>query len=550
MLTEHAVVKALQENGTTHWFGFPGETTLPLYNAMEDAGVFHFLARDERCAAHMADAYARITGKTGVCDAPAGMGVPFLCPALLEAYNSSSPVLAVVSSTPLDKRGRWPTSELDQAGLLSPITKAQFLVADAETAAKTTHNAYREARKNRPRPVLLEITYDLFGKNSGYERGGPIDPVVENAPDKLIRAAASALASSKKPAILAGGGVFLSGAERELKGLCETLGIPVATTLTGKGCLPEDHPLSLGVVGGKGRPFANIYVSSSDCVLVLGSKLGEKATNRWTLIKNEPSVIRVDIDEKELANNYPRATRIRGDIKKILKKMVAAATNPTAGNARTRIAELKKAWLDSFEKSCEYPGTSIKPQTVIRELQRLAPKNTILVADGSVSSGWAGACWNANGTGRRFIAGRGTGMIGFALPAAIGAKIGAPNDPVVSLAGDGGFMFSAEELEAAKRHGIPFVQIIFNNSALGLLQLHEQYVYKRSAIPSFSAIDFCRLSEALGAQAIAIDRKSEVPDGIRSALHADGPVVLDVKIDASELSPDFKNTLARKGIRI
>lgn len=550
MFAEETIVKTLESHGVKFVFGFPGETTLPFYGAVAKSGIKHIIARDERCAAHMADGYARATNKLGVCDAPAGMGTPFLCPALLEAFNSSIPLLAVVSSTPLAKRGKWPTSELDQEKLFAPITKKRFLIAREKDACKTTNEAILAALEPRTQPVLLEITYDVFRKKSSFKKLPTSKKKPWNVSREKLKKALSLLLKSSKPLIFVGGGIFLSNSCQELAKLSERLLVPVATTLTAKGAIPENHPFCLGVAGGKGRSYANDYFSQVDCVLVLGSKLGEKATLSWTLFNSKPKVIRVDVDNKELLNNVVPDIAFQSDLKFFLKEFLKLVEShaPKIDRSLDFYAQ-KNSWLNELEKTSIYSGDSVKPQLLIKTLQEISPKNVLVVADGSTASGWTGVCWQANGAGRKFIGCRGTGMIGFALPAAMGAKIGSPKDTVISFTGDGGFMFSCEELETAKRHSIPFVQIILNNQSLGLLQKHQQYVFGENTLPDFTKIDFCKLSESMGVKAFKIERKSELKEKLSQAIKLKEPVVLDVVIDKSELSPDFKNTLKRKGIR-
>ena len=546
MLVEEVIVKTLEANGVQNAFGFPGETTLPLYKALKESSIKHYLARDERCAAHMADGYARITNKIGVCDAPAGMGVPFLCPALLEAYNSSTPMLAIVSDTPKELKGKWATSELDQETMLKPVTKQQYVVSIPNNAAALTAKAIKESISGRSRPTLLQISYNLFGQTSKYSTLKLLQKKGKTISSNLAIKAIAMLLNAQKPLILAGGGVFLSGAENELIRFAEQTMVPVATTLTGKGAIPEIHPLSLGVVGGKGRDYSNEYAMQADCVLILGSKLGEKSTNSWTFFK-KTKLIRVDIDKKELNNNYNAEIKFNSTVKLALQTFLKCLTL-NIKHQKNKFLNQKKSWSTNFDKQCEYNSSVVKPQFIIKKLQELSPKNTILVADGSTASGWTGVHWICTDIGRKFIASRGTGMIGFSLPASIGAKIGASHDKVISISGDGGFMFSCHELETAHRYNIPIVQIILNNQSLRLLQQHGKYFLGDEIISNYDNVDFVKLSESCKVTALEITRKSQVQNALKTALAAEEPIVLDFKIDRNELSPDFVNTLKRKKI--
>lgn len=505
----------------------------------------------EEMGAHMADGYARVSYKPGICCGNQGAGVSNLVTGLAEAYKSSIPVVALAQAVPLRSVGKNGVQELDQAPTFKTVTKWVGEVHDASRIPEFVKRAFRVATTGRPGPAMLHFHEDQLAEQGDYvisaEKEYARVPAERVAPDKgKIRAAAELLVRADSPCILAGGGVIQSQAWAELIELAELLMIPVATTIMGKGSIPETHPLSVGgtalYIGGKyGRgSVANKIVSESDTVLLIGTRTQEMSTSHWTVPNPESTIIHIDIDPEEIGRNYQTAVGIVADAKLAIGELVSTImrmkTKRTESPRAKEIKRLLKEWRDlnaPYENSDSVP---VKPQRLMKELKSFIDNNTVVVSDVSTSSAWAASHLDSVTTGRTLIQPRGIGVLGAGFPLAVGAKLGAPRKKVICIAGDHAFMCGGvAELETAARYKIPVVTVILNNSALGWDKLYDEYFYGtkgrlNSAINDLTDVDYSRVAKAFGCWGRKIEKAGELSDALKEAFEVGKPAIIDVPI--------------------
>jgi acetolactate synthase-1/2/3 large subunit len=481
------VVEMLKAYGVRYVFGVPGDTGLAFYDALRAAQgeITHVLARDERSAAYMADVYARVSFRPGVCEGPSGAGATYLASGLAEAHASSIPVVALLSDTPLDSEDCNVLTALDQPALFAPVTKWRTLVKDPCRIPAAMRQAFRVATSGRPGAVQLTLPMDVLGKavatpSLHAEEACRTYPAYRTRPDPAsVARAADLLVGARAPVIVAGGGVVTSQAWRELTDLAEALGAPVGTSICGKGAIAEDHPLSLGVVGGNGgRPYANRVVAAADLVLFVGNKTDSVTTSDWTMPprSSDKIILHLDVDPAEIGRSYPTAVGLvcdarlgLADLTAAVRALVGAQHGPAGlaplqdplapvaeetGRFQPSIPRPSAAFWAEFEAKAAATTRPIKPQRVIQALANLLPADSIVVADAGTPTPFT-AAYLRSAAGRRVIIPRGHGGLGYALPGVVGAKLARPEAQVVGLMGDGSFGMSAGELETVARLGLP-----------------------------------------------------------------------------------------------
>jgi acetolactate synthase-1/2/3 large subunit len=538
--------------GVQRIFGVPGGQTLPLYHglARRTDQIEHVLVHDERSGVYAADAYALATGRLGVCDATVGPGASNLVSGLVEAYSSSVPVLAIVSDIPRrweHRRAYGSASQaFEQRRFLEGCVKWYGRVETPESLPEILHAVIRIATSGRPGPTVLEIPDDVFEDAAGPETFAPTPELTRypgtraGADAASVRQAVEVLARSRRPMVVAGGGALHAGAEAEVTALIEALGCPVATTITGKGAVPETHPLNVGIVGRFGIPMANATLEDADCVIYVGCKTGQTTTLNWTLPYLDTPIVHIDSDPQELGRNYHDTVGIAADAKLGTAALVAAlAGRPAASDwDRDRIAGLRAAWWDGpIEFKAEPEAGILKPQDLVRIMRRLMSDDDVLVSDASLASGWVATRWQTRVSGRRTFAPRGLAGLGWGLPAAVGVAeaqglrgdagtVGSPGavgNPgkggrparVFCIAGDGGWGYSMAEIETAARRGLPIIAIVLNNNSLGWIK-HSAATRFPDGIVSenFIEVSYADAAAALGAQATRVDTL----DGFEAAL--------------------------------
>jgi acetolactate synthase I/II/III large subunit len=548
-----ALVRMLQAYGVEFAFGMGGFQALPYYDALaRQDQIRHILIRDEKNGAFAADGYARMANRAAVVDATLGPGATNLISGLAEAFGASMPMVAITGEVNTSFSGRGATQESDQFSMLRPTCKASIYVPRIERIPELVRRGFALANGGRPGPINLDIPEDVFhaeydfDENSLFSDSGShvvAGRRVRPSGDS-IEAAAALLRKAVRPVVLAGGGVHLSEAYIQLKRLVDLLGVPVATTISGKGSIAEVHPLSAGICGRYSR-FANELITEADCVLVVGSKLGEIATNRWSLFRDSTKLIQIDIDSGELVHAYTADVGVWADAQLGLSDLADAleddrsAFAERAASSRARVRALRKAWLASAGEAYRSDDEPIHMARLLGEIQHALPEAGVVVADGGFAAHWSALLYDVTVAGRGYVANRGHAAIGYGVPGALGVKLAAPDRPVLALCGDNGFAMAMAELETAKRVEAPILCVVVNNMALGYVKALQSAMYADRFISvDFEDVDYVAAARALGCAGQRVDRPEDLGAALREALIAaeDLPYVLDVRTTTDPLS--------------
>ena len=533
-----AVVRLLQAHGVSHVFGLCGDTSLPLYDALQrlDHGITHVLTRDERHAAYMADAYARVTGRPGVCEGPSGGGATYILPGVVEANESSIPLLALTTDIGTASRGRFVLTELDQAALFRPLTKWNAVIDRAEDVPRLLRRAFREMTGGRPGAVHLGLPFDVQ-KAPLDEHDLGADPVppppVAPDPTALLRAA-RLLHDAERPVIVCGGGVHNAGAWNELAMLAERLGVPVATTISGKGALADDHPLCLGVVGSNGgTPETRAVLDEADVVVFVGCRAGSVTTERWRHpAPGKARIVHIDVDPRVMGANYPTEAPVVANARLALEAL-AAETKLRRGapfrDARARVAEAKAAKFARFQELATADEAPICPERLVATLQDLLPEEALVLADPGTPCPYLSAYGRQRQPGRRFLSNRAHGALGWSLGAVVGAAIGRPEAKCVAVMGDGSFAMGCGELETIRRLGLPVTLIVVSNAVFGWIKAGQRAGFgARYFSVDFSRTRHADVARAFGLDAWTVEDPAELRPALKRALAADGPTLVDV----------------------
>lgn len=534
-----ALLEALKAEGVKHIFGLPGGAIIPIYDVLYDErDIRHILVRHEQGAAHAADGYARVLGKPGVCMTTSGPGATNLTTGILNAYMDSSPVIAISGQVPSSMLGTDAFQEADMLSIMLPISKHNFIVRRAEDVPRVVRLAFKIATTGRPGPVHIDMPKDAQAKEVDveipaeveYAKSPKLEPSVEQ-----VRRAVNLLVQAERPLIFAGGGVIWSGASSEVLTLAEMLGAPVVTSLLGKGAIPEDHPLALGMLGMHGRMAANIAVTECDALLGVGVRFDDRATGDVRYFAPKAKIIHIDIDSSEIGKNVRVDAPIVGDAKHALKAIIDGL------RVQARLQKPSE-WLQRVEKMrrelaprMNHDDVPIKPQRVIKEIMGVLDENAIVVTEVGQCQMWAAHYFTVRKP-RHFISSGGLGTMGFGFPASIGAKIARPDCDVVDIAGDGSFLMNSQELATAVDNNINVVVCILNNRYLGMVKQWQDIFFqkRRSAVHLGETPDFVKLAEAYGAWGDRVARPSEVAPKLQEALKCGKPAVLDIIIDPDE----------------
>lgn len=543
-------------------FGVPGDTTMPLYDALHAAGsdIRHVMARDERAAGFMADAYARLTGKPGICEGPSGGGVTYIIPGIAEANGSSIPVICLTTDVPIADEDRGTLTAINQQDLTRAATKWNTTVKRADKLPETIRRAFRQATSGRPGAVHIVLPEDVLVEEVAApviaaEAACTIYPSYRTrGPEDETRRLYELLTGAEHPMIVAGGGAVISGAWDELNELATLLRIPVGTSINGKGSLAEDHPWSIGVIGGNGgKPQANAIVGEADTILYVGSRVNSLIT----LSSTNPgpasgkTILQVDADPMQLGNNLPAEVAICGDAKLVLGDLVAWARAergvPTAPPLRSRwerkdlIARLAPFW-DEFEIKSRSEVFPVKPQRIFAALDRVLPQASVIVADPGTMTPFTAGAFEVRRPGRSIVIPRAHGGLGYAIPAVVGAKIARPNETVVCLCGDGSFGMSGTELETIGRLNLAVTIIHFNNGGFGWIKmLQHLYFDDRFFSVDFTTLDYAKIAEGFGVRGVTITHPDQIEDAIGEATRRNSPTFIDVQTEPemTEVPPVF-----------
>ena len=549
-------------------FGMGGFQLLPFYDAVRALGLKHVLINDERCGVFAADAYARVSGRPGVCDATLGPGATNLVTGLVESLNAGVPLVVLIGDTNRDHSWKNMTQEARQVEILRPAVKEMIRVEQGGRIPEHIRRAFAVATSGRPGPVVLDIPEDVcHGVHDYPAEDFYIDSRMLSVPalrmrpaDDDVARAAALLAASQRPIVLAGGGVHLSGAAEKFTAFAERLNMPVAHTLSGKGSLPCTHRLSAGLFGRYSR-IANDLIEESDCILVVGCKLGEIATKRYALPSGRCPIIHLDIVAEEIGRSAPADVALWGDAGEGLDALSAALAATAEANAADRapyteeVARRMDAWRDEAAPRYSSGERPINMARLVAELRRAIPDNGFLVADGGFAAHWTGLLYDTTRIGRSYIVNRGFASIGYGLPGSIGAQMAAGEAPVVGLTGDGGFNMVLGELETARREGLSPTIVVVNNAASGYVKALQHVMFEGQYQSSdLSEIDYAAVAEAMGCLGIRVEDPDELGAALGRAVAETGrPSVVDVVVtrDAAKMLPgiDQRTAPVRPGDR-
>jgi acetolactate synthase-1/2/3 large subunit len=564
-----ALAEMLKLAGAGPIFGMGGFQLLPFYEACRALGLRHVLINDERCGAFAADAYARVTNRPGLCDGTLGPGATNLTTGLIEALNAGMPMIAVIGGANRQHAWKNMTQEARQFDILRPAAKDAIRIEVTARVPELLRRAFAVATSGRPGPVLIEVPEDVAHNEHDFDAAEFwIDPGTLKAqarrtrPDPdLLAAAGRLLAEADRPLILAGGGVHLSEAYDALLRLAEAEGIPVAHTMSGKGAIPCTHALSAGLFGRYDR-IANAMIAESDCLLVVGCKLGEIATRRFALIPPGKRLIHIDILPEEIGRTTRADVALAADARLALSDLADFLAD---GDARLRrraewVASVPRRmarWREGARERLESTERPINVGRLMGELNRVLPADAVLVADGGFAAHWGGLFFDTKQAGRSFVPDRGFASIGYGVPGGIGAQLGVgPKRRVVALTGDGGFNMSMGELETARRIGAPIVVCIFNNAASGYVKALQHAVFGPGNYQSsdLAEMDYAAVARAMGCHGIRVEDPDALEGALREGLaNTTSPTVLDIVVtrDPARMLPGVDNrTLAvQKGDR-
>jgi acetolactate synthase-1/2/3 large subunit len=557
----HALAEMLGLHGVDLMFGMGGFQLLPMYEGLRTLGINHHLIADERSGAFAADAYSRVTGKVAVVDATLGPGATNLVSALVESLNAGIPMVALVGDSHRQFSGRYMTQEGPQVEILRESCKELIRVEAAGRIPELMRRAFQVATVGRPGPVVVDVPEDICHELLDYQESDFwVDqsflrvPAKRTLPERTdIDSAVALLKKARKPAILAGGGIHLSRAYDELSRFAAKIQAPVAYTISGKGALADSDPLAIGLAGRYSR-FANEIFDETDCLVVVGCKLGEIATKRYTLPSGSPELIHIDIDPDALSRWKQTTVGLWGDAASTL----AALSDGLGDHAPDRhayleqIASHRSKWsqqvverlqVDSLEAELSIPE-------VLQGLASVAPSDTVVVADGGFAAHWSSLYWDTQMAGRSFVANRGFASIGYGLPGCLGASIGAGPSRVVGVTGDGGFNMSVGELETCVRIGADFVLLVLNNAASGYIKALQHAVYGAGNYQSsdLCEIDYAQVAQSYGATGIRVAQRADLLPALQKALETRGPVVVDIVVtrDPARMLPGIDSRTALK----
>ena len=525
------VWEMLKREGVNVVFGMPGGGIMPTYHSRQEYGIRHVLIRHEQAAAHAADGYARVSGRVGVAIATSGPGATNLTTGIATAMLDSVPLVCITGQVVSPLIGSDAFQEADITGITLPITKHNYLVTDVADLAETIQEAFFIARSGRPGPVLIDLPKDV----QLAETGAPLPdrevllpgycPESEPSP-AAIRKAAALISASARPVILAGHGVIQSGAEEELRALAERVDIPVAATLLGKGALPDTHRLSLGMMGMHGSAVANHAIQEADLLIALGMRFDDRVTGRIEEYAPEALKIHVDLDASEIGKNVSVDVAVQGDLRLAIHGMLPLIEESSRAPWHERI-DVWRADAAERDVLAQPEGTSLVAPRVIDAIQRETAEKTIVVSDVGQNQMWA-AQYFRSGQGRSFITSGGLGTMGYALPAAIGAQIAAPDAEVWVVAGDGGFQMNLQELATVVQEKLPLRIAVLNNGFLGMVrQWQELFFDRRYESTRLSSPDFVRLAEAYGINAWRAETLAESREAITAARKHAGPSLIE-----------------------
>src|SRR5687768_6848825 len=542
MRAADALCEALKAEGVEHVFGIPGGANLPTYDALYDAEFEHIQARHEQGGGHMAEGYAKASGKVGVALATSGPGATNLVTPIADAMMDSVPTVFITGQVRTDLIGTDGFQEADVTGITLPIVKHSFMVQDPRQIPEYIHRAFHIASTGRPGPVLVDVPQDLSRADIEYEpsTGAPNLPGYQPTTEgniKQIRLAAKALANAQRPVIYAGGGVVNANAAEELRELCLSDNLPVTCTVMGLGAFPAPHEQWLGMLGMHGTRAANYAMDGADLIVAIGARFDDRITGKLSEFAPRAKFVHIDIDPAEISKNVPAHIPIVGDAKDIVPKLTREyrALQPDSSRLDDWWKQIR-GWREKYPLTYEDSSDSeIKPQRMIQSMYEATEGGAIITSDVGQHQMWAAQYYDFPEP-RRWLNSGGLGTMGFGLPAAIGAKVARPDDTVVCLAGDGSLVMVCQELATAARHNIPVKVFLMNNGHFGMVRQWQELFWEEryQSVEMGPSPDWSKLAEAFGWTGIKCTDKGDLRDAMRTALETDGPVLLDVHVTKDE----------------
>lgn len=551
-------------------FGMGGFQLLPFYEACRQLGLRHTLINDERCGIFAADAYARVTNRVGVVDATLGPGATNLVTGMAESFNAGIPIVAIVADANRDHAWKNLTQEARQLDVLRPVAKEVIRVENVRRIPEHVRRAFAVATSGRPGPVVIAVPEDIsHGECEITDAELFVDAETISFPSRRTRPsaegvekAAALISAAARPILLVGGGIHISQASQQLIDLARGEGIPVAHTMSGKGAIACTDPLSAGVFGRYDR-IANDLLAKSDCIIVVGCKLGEVATKRFTIIPHATPLIHIDVVAEEIGRTTKADVALAADARLALQDLSAALATGMQERRQSREVYLNEvvtklaAWNETARERTTSTERPVNIGRILGELNKALPADAVLVADGGFAAHWGALLFDTKQAGRTFVADRGFASIGYGLPGAMGAKLGVGEGrQVVSLTGDGGFNMTLGELETARRLGVSFVLCVFNNAASGYVKALQHSLYGEGNYQSSDLIemDYAKVANAMGCLGIRVEDPEELAAAFQKGFeHKDGPVVLDIVVtrDPARMLPavDNRTLKVKKGDR-
>ncbi len=532
------MIKALEKEGVDYVFGLPGGAILPTFDALYDSKMKFILVRHEQGATHMADGYARATGRTGVCLVTSGPGATNTVTGLATAYMDSVPVVCITGQVATHAIGSDAFQEADVVGITRPVTKHNYLIKDVKDIARVVREAFFIASTGRPGPVLIDFPVDVSRAEAEFEwpeevhirSYNPRPAYDSKAIDKtLIEKAAKAIMESKKPVLYVGGGAVVSGADKELMEFVEKTGIPVTTTVLGLGIFPETHELSLRMLGMHGTHYANYSVQNSDMLIAVGARFDDRVTGKIDKFAPHAKIVHIDIDpssiQKVVKVHYP----IVGDIKPVLRELIkhVGDLRPQTKEWHAQIEAWKKKHPLKFDRNS---GSVIHQEFAIEKIGELTKHKAVVTTGVGQHQMWT-AQWYGFSKPRNMITSGGLGTMGFGLPSAIGAQLGRPDETVVCIDGDGSFQMTMCELVTAAYYKVPVKIFLMDNSHHGMVRQWQELFYRQrysASILGPSNPDFVKVAQGCNVFALRVEKKEEVEAGIKKVLEHDGPALLHI----------------------
>ncbi|MFC6757981.1 MULTISPECIES: biosynthetic-type acetolactate synthase large subunit [Haloarcula] len=532
-----SVVRALENAGAEYIFGVQGGAIMPVYDALYDSDLNHVTMAHEQGASHAADAYGIVTGKPGVCFATSGPGATNLVTGIADANMDSDPMIALTGQVPTEFVGNDAFQETDTVGITQPVTKESYFAADSDTVGDDVGEAFALADAGRQGPTLVDLPKDITQGETDVEPAEATTPdtydVQEEADDEAVQEAAEALAAADRPVILSGGGVIKADASPALREFAMEYEIPVITTMPGIGSFPEDHELSLEWAGMHGTGYANMAISNTDCLLAIGTRFDDRLTGGVDSFAPDAEVIHVDIDPAEISKNIYADYPLIGDAREVLRQLFDAMPRaPDVDEWR----EQCQTWKDEYPMTYDTPDDEpLKPQYVVEKFSDMTPDDTIVCTGVGQHQMWASQFWEYTEP-RTWVSSHGLGTMGYGVPAAIGAKLAAPDQEVVCFDGDGSFLMTVQGLSVAVREQLDITYVVLNNEAVGMVRQWQDGFYEgRRMASEYPWIpQFDKLAEAFGARGFRLEAQEDVEETIEAAREYDGPSVIDAHIDPGE----------------